>query len=112
MDSTNVFRHDPDVVPKFVRKRRVASAPCLLLFHTSRLSLRWHRAHQDKLSQRIAFLNGLWCRFVCIASALSLDTRGARWEEFSREKENYRQRSVQQQFNNGDFLERVGTVRD
>jgi hypothetical protein len=47
-----------------------------------------------------------------IASALSLDTRGARWEEFSREKENYRQRSVQQQFNNGDFLERMGTVRD
>ncbi|KAJ3622554.1 hypothetical protein MTP99_003057 [Tenebrio molitor] len=49
---------------------------------------------------------------IFIASALSLDTRGARWEEFSREKENYRQRSVQQQFNNGDFLERVGTVRD
>jgi hypothetical protein len=47
-----------------------------------------------------------------MASALSLDTRGARWEEFSREKENYRQRSVQQQFNNGDFLERVGAVRD
>jgi hypothetical protein len=47
-----------------------------------------------------------------IASALSLDTRGARWEEFSREKENYRQRSVQQQFKNGDFLERVGAVRD
>jgi hypothetical protein len=47
---------------------------------------------------------------VLIASALSFDTRGARWEEFSREKENYRQRSVQQQFNNGDFLERVGAV--
>jgi arginine utilization protein RocB len=45
-------------------------------------------------------------------SALSLDTRGARWEEFSREKKNYRQRSVQQQFNNGDFLEQVGAVRD
>jgi hypothetical protein len=40
--------------------------------------------------------------------ALSLNTRGARWEEFSREKKNYRQRSVQQQFNNGDFLEQVG----
>jgi hypothetical protein len=49
---------------------------------------------------------------ICIASALSPDTRGARWEEFSREKENYRQRSVQQQCNNGDFLERVGAVRD
>jgi transcription initiation factor TFIIIB Brf1 subunit/transcription initiation factor TFIIB len=49
---------------------------------------------------------------VVIASALSLDTRGARWEEFSREKENDRQRLVQQQFNNGDFLERVGAVRD
>jgi hypothetical protein len=47
-----------------------------------------------------------------IASALSLDTRGARWEEFSREKENNRQRSVQQQFNNGEFLERVEAVRD
>jgi hypothetical protein len=46
------------------------------------------------------------------ANALSLDTRGARWEEFSREEENYRQRSVQQEFNNGDFLERVGAVRD
>jgi hypothetical protein len=31
---------------------------------------------------------------------------------FSREKETYRQRSVQQQFNNGDFLEPVGAVRD
>jgi hypothetical protein len=48
---------------------------------------------------------------IIIASALSLDTRGARWEEFSKEKENYRQRSVQQEFNNGDFVERVGAVR-
>jgi hypothetical protein len=47
-----------------------------------------------------------------IASALSLDTRDARWEEFNKEKENYRQRWVQQQLNNGDFLERVGAVRD
>jgi hypothetical protein len=30
---------------------------------------------------------------IGIASALFLDTQGARWEEFSREKENYRQRS-------------------
>jgi hypothetical protein len=48
---------------------------------------------------------------IGITSALFLDTRGARWEEFSKEKENYGQRSVQQQFNNGDFLEQVGAVR-
>jgi hypothetical protein len=59
--------------------------------------------HQDTCKARLS---------ARIASALSLDTRGARWEEFSREKENYRQRSVPQQFNNGDFLERVGAVRD
>ncbi|KAH0816442.1 hypothetical protein GEV33_006350 [Tenebrio molitor] len=50
--------------------------------------------------------NSLAGYVIDIASALSPDTRGARWEEFSREKENYRQRSVQQQCNNGDFLER------
>jgi hypothetical protein len=57
------------------------------------------------------FCVSLHALYFIIASALSLDTQGAQWEEFSREKENYRQRSVQQQFNNGDFLERVGTVR-
>jgi hypothetical protein len=45
---------------------------------------------------------------IGITSALFLDTRGARWEEFSREKENYRQRSVQQQFNNGVEGEKTG----
>jgi hypothetical protein len=62
-------------------------------------------------TQKQIFLFSVWLS-SSIASALSLDTRDARWEEFSREKENYRQRSVQQQFNNDDFLERVGAVRD
>ncbi|KAH0816026.1 hypothetical protein GEV33_006765 [Tenebrio molitor] len=59
---------------------------------------------------KIRIISVLSSLIVPIASALFLDTRGARWEEFSREKENYRQRSVQQQFNNGDFLEQVGAV--